>query len=207
MGRTPSPQTGTLGEFLRDRRARLSPEDVSIRAYGTRRVPGLRREELALLAGVSATYYTRLEQGQSVNASESVINAIANALQLDHDERIHLHNLARPPQMKRHRTGRAGAARPGISQLIAAIPSIPALVLGRRTEILAWNPLAHSLLASHYDFQAPSRAADRPNLIGCSSWILTPVSCTRAGMKRPRELSPPCAWWLASTLTTPCSQN
>ena len=72
-------ESTALGEFLRTRRARLSPEDVGVVSYGARRVPGLRREELAQLAGVSATYYTRLEQGQSANASESVIDALATA--------------------------------------------------------------------------------------------------------------------------------
>jgi len=158
------PQAGTLGDFLRSRRARLTPDDVGIRAYGARRVPGLRREELAQLAGVSATYYTRLEQGHSVNASESVIDAIAAALQLGDDERAHLDNLARPTQTKRRRTARPDAARPAMLQLITAMRDVPALVLGRRTEILAWNPLAHALSASHYDLQAPSRVADRPNL-------------------------------------------
>lgn len=74
---------GDLGEFLRDRRSRLTPQDAGIVSYGRRRVPGLRREELAQLAGVSATYYARLEQGQSTNASASVIDAIARALDLD----------------------------------------------------------------------------------------------------------------------------
>src|SRR4051812_33425935 len=85
-----------LGDFLRTRRARLTPELAGIPSYGTRRVPGLRREELAQLAGVSATYYTRLEQGQSTNASPSVIDALARALRLDDDERAHLDDLARP---------------------------------------------------------------------------------------------------------------
>ena len=75
--------TGELGDFLRTRRAKLTPEDVGITAYGSRRVPGLRREELAQLAGVSATYYMRLEQGQSVNASGSVIDSLARALDLN----------------------------------------------------------------------------------------------------------------------------
>ena len=97
-----------LGAFLRSRRARLTPEHVGIASFGARRVPGLRREELAQLAGVSATYYTRLEQGQSTNASESVIEALARALELDDDERAHLHRLARPGPS---RASARGAAR------------------------------------------------------------------------------------------------
>src|SRR5687768_3769255 len=94
-----------LGEFLRQRRSQLRPEDVGVVAYGDRRrVPGLRREELALLAGVSPSYYSRLEQGQSSNASVEVLDAIARALRLDEAERRHLHDLAAGP-------GRRGRAR------------------------------------------------------------------------------------------------
>ncbi len=155
---------GCLSEFLRSRRARLSPEDAGIVSYGARRVPGLRREELAQLAGISATYYTRLEQGQSTNASESVIDAIARALGLDDDERTHLHDLAKPAGDKRRRAARPDTARPGTVRLINAMTDVPAVVMGRRTEVLAWNRLGHALLAGHYDFTAPSRPADRPNL-------------------------------------------
>src|SRR5689334_8354201 len=85
-----------LGEFLRTRRDALSPEAAGIVSYGMRRVPGLRREELAQLAGVSVAYYTRLEQGQSIAASDSILDALARALQLRDDERTHLFELARP---------------------------------------------------------------------------------------------------------------
>jgi len=155
---------GALGEFLRSRRARLTPEDAGIRSYGARRVPGLRREELAQLAGVSATYYTRLEQGQSGNASEAVIDAIARALNLEEDERTHLHDLARPVRTKRRRPARPDAARAGTVRLINAMAEVPAVVMGRRSEILAWNRLGHALLAGHHDFDAPSRPLERPNL-------------------------------------------
>ncbi len=155
---------GGLSEFLRSRRARLSPEDAGVVSYGARRVPGLRREELAQLAGISATYYTRLEQGQSTNASEAVIDAIARALDLDDDERTHLHDLAKPSPSKRRRPTRPDTARPGTVRLINAMADVPAVIMGRRTEILAWNRLGHALLAGHYDFTAPSRPADRPNL-------------------------------------------
>lgn len=157
--------SSALGEFLRSRRSRLRPEDVGLTSYGTRRVPGLRREELAQLAGVSVTYYTRLEQGQSTRASEAVIDALARALNLDDDERAHLHDLARPaPRRPRSRACRPAMARPGTRQLIDAMDNVPAVVLGRRTEVLAWNTLGHLLLAGHLDFDAPNRPADRPNL-------------------------------------------
>ncbi|WP_412749934.1 helix-turn-helix transcriptional regulator [Krasilnikovia sp. M28-CT-15] len=155
---------GELADFLRSRRARLRPEDVGLVSYGARRVPGLRREELAQLAGVSPIYYTRLEQGQSTNASESVIEAIARALALSEDERTYLHELARPRPAKRRRAQRAEAARPGVEKLITAMKDVPAIVLGRRSEVLAWNDLGHLLFAGHYDRGAPRRAADRPNL-------------------------------------------
>ncbi|GAA2708133.1 helix-turn-helix domain-containing protein [Actinoplanes palleronii] len=155
---------GELADFLRTRRARLRPEDVGLVSYGPRRVPGLRREELAQLAGVSPIYYTRLEQGQSANASESVIDAIARALALTDDERTYLHELARPRPAKRRRPQRTEAARRGVERLITAMRDVPALVLGRHSEVLAWNELGHLLFAGHVDRAAPNRPADRPNL-------------------------------------------
>jgi transcriptional regulator with XRE-family HTH domain len=154
----------TLGEFLRSRRGRLTPADVGIPSHGMRRVEGLRREELAQLAGVSATYYTRLEQGQSHQASQSVVDALADALRLDDAERSYLHRLARPAPARRRRPARPDTARPGVRRLLARMPDVPALVVSTRTEVLAWNPLGHLLLAGHLDRDAPDRAADRPNL-------------------------------------------
>ncbi|HEX4225581.1 MAG TPA: helix-turn-helix transcriptional regulator [Pseudonocardiaceae bacterium] len=153
-----------LGDFLRTRRGGLRPEDVGIVSYGPRRVPGLRREELAQLAGVSATYYTRLEQGQSSSASPAIIDALAGALGLDDDERAHLHELARPARRKPRRAARPACVQPGTRQLVTAITDVPAVVLGVRTEVLAWNSLGHQLLAGHLDPAAPDRPADRPNL-------------------------------------------
>lgn len=155
---------GDLGRFLRSRRAALTPEAAGITSYGARRVPGLRREELAQLAGVSPTYYTRLEQGQSTNASEAVIDALARALALDEDERTHLHDLARPGGAGRRPATRPDHARPGTLRLVEAMTEVPAVVMGRRSEVLAWNRLGHLLLAGHLDIDAPSRPADRPNL-------------------------------------------
>ncbi|WP_232534308.1 helix-turn-helix domain-containing protein [Plantactinospora sp. KBS50] len=137
---------------------------MGLTSYGARRVPGLRREELALLAGVSPTYYTRLEQGQSSNASPAVIDALARALRLTDDERAHLHDLARPVARRRRRAPRPEHASPSSVRLIEAMPAVPALVLGPRTEVLAWNRLGHALLAGHHDPAAPARPADRPNL-------------------------------------------
>ncbi|WP_433442879.1 helix-turn-helix transcriptional regulator [Nonomuraea sp. CA-141351] len=154
-----------LGEFLRSRRARLRPEDTGLSAYGgRRRVPGLRREELAQLAGVSAGYYTRLEQGQSPNASDAVLDAVARVLRLDEAEHAHLYTLARPKPKTRRRAAKPEQVRPGVRLMIESLGDVPALVLGRFTDVLAWNRTAHALLAGHLDFDAPGRPADRPNI-------------------------------------------
>lgn len=154
-----------LGEFLRSRRDRLTPEAAQVSSYGRRRVSGLRREELAQLAGVSMTYLTRLEQGQSQNASDSVIEALARALQLDPDERAHLFALARPTLTPRLRPSQPETAKPGAEQLLHAMGDVPAVLLGRFNDVLAWNRLGHLLLAGHLDRRSPARDRDRPNLI------------------------------------------
>jgi transcriptional regulator with XRE-family HTH domain len=153
-----------LGEFLQTRRSQLTPEDVGLTTYGDRRrVAGLRREELALLAGVSASYYSRLEQGQSSNASAEVLDAIAAALRLDDTERRHLHDLSTGT---RRRSRRAAPERvtAAVHQLMAALGEVPALVLGRRGDVLAWNRAGHALFAGHLDVTGPQRAQTRPNM-------------------------------------------
>ncbi|WP_344839672.1 helix-turn-helix transcriptional regulator [Actinocorallia longicatena] len=151
-----------LGEFLKSRRGRLTPLDAGLRSYGSRRrVPGLRREELAQLAGVSIAYLTRLEQGQSLNASDAVLDALAGALRLDDDERAHLHDLAKARQ-RRPRRPRPEQARPMTMRLLQNLTDVPALVLGWRTDILAWNALGHAFFAGHLDPGGPYRPADRP---------------------------------------------
>jgi transcriptional regulator with XRE-family HTH domain len=152
-----------LGEFLRARRSLLRPEDVGLPAlHERRRVAGLRREELAQLAGVSVSYYTRLEQGQSVNASDAILDALARALRLDEHEREHLRELAaqRPRAQRRPPPERLD---PLARDLLRSLGEVPALVLGRRSDVLAWNPLGHALMAGHVDPTAPERPADRPN--------------------------------------------
>ncbi|HEY0259912.1 MAG TPA: helix-turn-helix transcriptional regulator [Lacisediminihabitans sp.] len=154
-----------LGDFLRVRRASLQPADVGLQEYGIRRVPGLRREELAMLAGVSSTYYSRLEQGLSANASEAVIASIARALNLTRDERAHLFNLAKPGVSPKRRTPtKPDHARPGTLRLINSMSGTPAVIIGRRSEVLGWNELGHRLIAGHVDFDSPNRIPDRPNL-------------------------------------------
>lgn len=153
-----------LGEFLRSRRDRITPEDAGINSYGRRRVPGLRREELAQLAGVSVTYLTRLEQGQSQNASDAIIDALARALQLDADERVHLYALAHPAPEKRPDTeALPEVAKPGAERLLHSMGDVPAVLLGRFDDILAWNRAGHLLLAGHLGCDAPANAEERPN--------------------------------------------
>lgn len=136
-------QRAELGEFLRSRRARLRPEDVGLPDYGRhRRVPGLRREELALLAGVSVAYYTRLEQGSGHNVSAEVLDAIARALRLDGTERAHLTHLARPQARRRRQSHRPQQVRPELRTLMDAMDGVPAYLVGRRQDVLGWNRLA-----------------------------------------------------------------
>ena len=155
-----------LGDFLRTRRSQLSPADVGLPTYGDhRRVPGLRREELALLAGVSAAYYARLEQGQSSNASPEVLNAIARALRLDEAEQQHLHELA--SGARRLQAGRKPAPEkltPAVRELLITLGDLPAVVLGRSSDVLAWNAVGHALFAGHLDILAPERPKQRPNM-------------------------------------------
>ena len=137
-----------LSDFLRARRAALEPERVGLHDEAPRRVPGLRREELAALAGVSVDYYTRLEQGRPITPSESVLDALADALQLDSAERGYLHTVARRPSGGRRRVARTSQrVRPGIHALLAGLGDTPAFVMGRRTDILATNRMARALLA------------------------------------------------------------
>ncbi|MFE1443245.1 helix-turn-helix domain-containing protein [Streptomyces sp. NPDC058739] len=157
--------TSELGNFLRTRRSQLRPEEAGVPTYGgRRRVPGLRREELALLAGVSASYYTRLEQGHSLGASPEVLDAIARALRLDESEHRHLHDLARPPRPHSRRRPATERVTEATAQLLDALGDVPAIVIGRRSDVLAWNRLGHALFAGHLDPGAPDVPAQRPNM-------------------------------------------
>ncbi|MDX2389677.1 MULTISPECIES: helix-turn-helix transcriptional regulator [unclassified Streptomyces] len=136
-------QRAELGEFLRSRRARLRPQDVGLPDLGRhRRVPGLRREELAQLAGVSVAYYTRLEQGHGQNVSAEVLDAIARALRLDGTESDHLTHLARPRARGRSRSRRPQQVRPELRSLLEAMEGVPAYLVGRRQDVIGWNRLA-----------------------------------------------------------------
>jgi transcriptional regulator with XRE-family HTH domain len=145
-----------LGDFLRSRRAALSPDEAGVRTYGSpRRVPGLRREELAQLAGMSVNYYTRLEQGESHQMSDSVLEAIAGALRLDETELVHLQRLARPAQVVRRETG-PEHVRDSVIALAESTADQAVLIVGRRTDLLGGNRLGFALVGLNPD--------QRPNM-------------------------------------------
>ena len=137
--------------FLTSRRAKISPERAGIPAYGNRRVAGLRRGEVAALAGVSVEYYTRLERGNLAGVSDSVLDALARALQLDDTETAHLHHLARAagPAPARARTRRESTpeVRPAIRRVLDSMTGVPAFIRNHRFDILAANPLGLALYA------------------------------------------------------------
>jgi transcriptional regulator with XRE-family HTH domain len=141
-----------IAEFLVSRRAKIAPEQAGLPSYGQRRVPGLRREEVASLAGVSADYYRRLERGQVSGASELVLEALARALQLDDAERTHLFDLARaasPVASKRSRPPKT-RVRPVVQRLLGQIEA-PAIVSTVRGDYLAANPLGRALYSPVFD--------------------------------------------------------
>ncbi|WP_407563808.1 helix-turn-helix domain-containing protein [Streptomyces sp. 184] len=134
-----------LGDFLRAKRAQIPPGQVGLPAVGNpRRVTGLRREEVARLAAVSVDHYTRLEQGRVTTASDGVLAALARALLLTEDEHAYVRLLARPRPVPRAPRAPAGVAGP-VRDLLDALGHTPALVLGPRYDILAWNPAATAL--------------------------------------------------------------
>jgi transcriptional regulator with XRE-family HTH domain len=137
-------------EFLSSRRARISPQQAGLPAYGgNRRVKGLRREEVAMLAGVSVDYYVRMERGNLAGASESVLDALASALQLDEAEREHLYALARESGAggSRRKRRTPGTVRPALQQVLDDIVDAPAWIRNGRHDVLAMNHLARALYA------------------------------------------------------------
>jgi transcriptional regulator with XRE-family HTH domain len=148
-----------LSEFLRTRRARLKPEDVGLPAHGRRRrVPGLRREELAQLAGVSVAYYTKLEQGNGRNVSAEVLDSIGRALRLTDAEQAHLTHLADPrPQRRKHRMPKRQQVRGSLRHLLDSLEGVPAYVAGARSDILAWNRMAAALFGDWGSLPAGER--------------------------------------------------
>ncbi len=143
-----------MREFLTTRRARITPDQAGLRTFGgTRRVPGLRREEVALLAGVSVDYYTRLERGNAGGASESVLESLARALQLDDVERAHLFDLARAAHgsVVRRRRRTQARIRPSVQLMLDAMTGVPAFVRTARLDLVAANRLGRALYSQHFD--------------------------------------------------------
>jgi transcriptional regulator with XRE-family HTH domain len=151
-----------IREFLTSRRARITPQQAGLATYGSRRVPGLRREEVAVLAGVSVPYYTRLERGDMSGASDSVLEALARALELDDAERAHLFDLARaaqpavPPRRRREPRQRI---RPAIQQILDAMTGAAAHVGNDRLDMLGANQLGYALYSEMFDNQIRPNAA------------------------------------------------
>ena len=149
-----------LGSFLRARRAQVTPAEVGLPVHqGVRRTPGLRREELATLAGISSDYYTRLERGKETRPSPQVIDALARALLMENDEREHLRSLAAlaarrapepPPEPSR-------TVPPGVQVLLERLRPYPAHVVGRNGDLLAWNPGGLRLLAGMAEWPVRQR--------------------------------------------------
>jgi transcriptional regulator with XRE-family HTH domain len=154
------PRPNELGDFLRARRARLRPADVGLPpGAGTRRTSGLRREEVAALAGLSIDYYIRLEQGKESNPSGPILDGLVRALRLNEDEHAHLYALAN------HAAGRTARAfprvsrvvRPGVRQLLETVRPCPAYVLTRTSDVLAANPEGLALFAGLADWPDEER--------------------------------------------------
>jgi transcriptional regulator with XRE-family HTH domain len=133
-----------LAEFLRDRRAKVRPNEVGLPDGGRRRTPGLRRQEVAQLAGMSVDYYIRLEQARGPRPSRQVLHALGRALMLTADERIHLFNLTCEAPFTT--AGPRQDVPPGILRLLTQMDQVPAYVVDARYEILAWNPMASALM-------------------------------------------------------------
>jgi transcriptional regulator with XRE-family HTH domain len=145
VGRVTTTPTHDLGDFLRARRAAIEPADVGLPGGGARRVRGLRREEVAVLAGVSADYYGRLEQGRETNPSPQVVTAVGRALRLDADARGHLFRISGLNPGMAPESGRS-LVHPALLQLLDSFPTSAAYVLSSSFDVLATNPLATALL-------------------------------------------------------------
>ena len=152
-----------IREFLTSRRGKITPDQVGLPIYGdNRRVPGLRREEVALLAGVSVDYYTRLERGNAAGVSDSVLDALAGALQLDEAERSHLIDLARatqPATATRRRRPTKQHIRPAVQRILDAMTQAPAFIRNGRLDILAANQLGYALYSTYVTPGRPANTA------------------------------------------------
>jgi len=145
-----------FGDFLRSRRERLKPEAVGLPPGFRRRAPGLRREEVAQIAGVGTTWYTWLEQGRDVRPSAEVLNALARALRLDPAERSHLFVLADRPSWEPRASG-SESAPDAVVRMIGGMTGQPAYVLGRRWDVLAWNAAATAVFGDFGRWEGDAR--------------------------------------------------
>src|SRR5215212_8602414 len=136
-----------IREFLTSRRARITPKEAGLRVFGARRVPGLRREEVAMLAGLSVDYYNRLERGNLGGASESVLDALADALRLDDAERAHLFDLARAsqPTSRSRRRSTTQTVRPSVQWMLDSMTASAAFAENGRLDALGANRLGRAL--------------------------------------------------------------
>ncbi|WP_329458986.1 helix-turn-helix transcriptional regulator [Streptomyces sp. NBC_01497] len=143
-----------VSAFLRSRRDKITPEQAGLPTYGQRRVSGLRRGEVATLAGVSVEYYTRLERGNLKGVSDSVLDALAQALRLDDTERMYLRDLARaagpPPGTRARQRAARQAVRPSVTRIVEGMPELPAYVMNNRLDTLAANPLGRALYSEMF---------------------------------------------------------
>lgn len=177
-----------LREFLTSRRARLRPADVGLRDYGaTRRVKGLRREELARLAGVSIAHYTRLEQGRGDSVSDEVLDAVGAALRLDSDELAYLRGIARRPVPCERDAASAQQVPASLRYLLRSFEMTPALAVGRHTQIVGWNRLAAEVFG---DLAAlPERSRTFSHLLFTAPHLhLRPTSRERAAREHVAHL-------------------
>ncbi|MFE4973482.1 helix-turn-helix domain-containing protein [Kitasatospora sp. NPDC056651] len=159
------PVNTDLGSYLKRMRERVQPEEIGLAVRGARRVPGLRREEVAALAGVSPTYYTRLEQSQTAHASPAILVAIARALDLSPDEEEYLLKVGTPVTERETPARRVDQISPYTRMLVDSLGNAAVAVLNYRCDILGWNSLYHRLFAPHLEYDAPQNAAVRPNVI------------------------------------------
>jgi transcriptional regulator with XRE-family HTH domain len=180
-----------IREFLATRRAKLTPQQAGLRHYGhNRRVPGLRREEVALLAGVSVDYYVRLEKGNLTGVSDGVLDAVARALQLDEAERTHLFDLARSANRATRSPRRRASQqiRPGVQRTLDSMHGTPAFVLNGRLDILTANALGLALFSPIY-----ATRRGHPTTPGSSSSTRMQPSSSATGTRSPKTPLPCCA--------------
>src|SRR6202453_1027331 len=175
MGSVSDVRREELAAFLRSRRERISPEDVGLPPGSRRRTSGLRREEVAQLAGVGVTWYTWLEQGRPINASSHVLDAIARTLKLDPVERVHLFRLAGVPGSDTRGPCSADCPLPAeVQDVLDAFTAVPAYVVNERFDLLAWN----DMYATIYPRVTSAPASERNTLLAT---LTTPACCNPVG--------------------------